>query len=80
MLLMDIPRFYLRESTGEAIQDAQSLGLSTLRQAGGSVVVTIPSNVLDRTNMAVDDAVVIHVSEDSISLTKLSEETQTDAP
>jgi hypothetical protein len=80
MLLMDIPRFQLRDSTGEAIQDAQSLDLSTLRQAGGSVVMTIPADVLDRTNMAVDDAVVIHVSEDSISLTKLSEGTQTDAP
>ena len=74
--MVDIPRLHLLDDGDEESQEAPSLGLRTLRESGGSVVVTIPPEVLDLTSMAAGDDVVIHASEDSISLTQLPEQSQ----
>jgi hypothetical protein len=55
----------------EQEERAHPLGIRTLRKSGGSVVVTIPPDVMDLVNMNVDDDVVVHATSDSITLTKL---------
>ena len=77
--MVDIPRLHLLNNEDGETQETQSLGLRTLRESGGSVVVTIPPEVLDLTNMDTGDDVVIHASEDSISLTKLPQESQAES-
>lgn len=72
--MVRIPRLHLLDGEDGETQQAQSLGIRTLRKSGGSVVVTIPPEVLNLTNMESGDDVVIHVSKDSISLTKLPEQ------
>lgn len=68
---MKIPRLqFLGDDEDNAIE-AQPLGIRTLRESGGSVVVTIPPDVVDLLDMEIGDDVVVHATEDSISLTKL---------
>lgn len=72
--MVDIPRLHLLNNEDGETQEAPSLGLRTLRKSGGSVVVTIPPEVLDITSLEAGNDVVIHASEDSISLTKFPDE------
>lgn len=74
--MVNIPRLHLRsQGGGEDEQEAaHSLGIRTLRRSGGSVVVTIPPEVVDLVDMDVGDDVVVHAASDSISLTKLPEQ------
>lgn len=76
--MVDIPRLHLLNNEDGETQEAQSLGLRTLRKSGGSVVVTIPPEVLDITSLEAGNDVVIHASEDSISLTKFPDETSSE--
>lgn len=73
-----IPRLHFHNDEEGEEQETQTLGIRTLRKTGGSVVVTIPPKVLDLTNMEPGDDVVIHVSEVSISLTKLPEQNESE--
>lgn len=74
--MVDIPRLQLLNSSeDEEQQPAHPLGIRTLRQSGGSTVVTIPPDVLDLVDMGVGDDVVVHATSDSITLTKLDDET-----
>lgn len=72
--MVRIPRLHLLDGEEGEKQEVQPLGIRTLRESGGSVVVTIPPDVLSLTNMEAEDDVVIHASEESISLTKLPEQ------
>jgi len=70
--MVNIPRLrFLGEDDTE--EEAHPLGIRTLRQSGGSVVVTVPPRVIELVEMEVGDDVVIHATEESISLTKLSD-------
>lgn len=70
--MVKIPRLqFLGDDTPK---EAQPLGVRTLRESGGSVVVTIPPDVVDLVDMEVGDDVVVHATEDSISLTKFPEQ------
>lgn len=75
--MVNIPRLHLLSRDDEDEQEEQaahSLGIRTLRRSGGSVVVTIPPEVVDLVDMDVGDDVVIHAASDSISLTKLPDQ------
>lgn len=73
--MVNIPRLrLLNRGDDEEEQAAHSLGIRTLRKSGGSVVVTIPPEVVDLVDMDVGDDVVVHATSDSISLTKLPDQ------
>ncbi|MFB6130736.1 MAG: AbrB/MazE/SpoVT family DNA-binding domain-containing protein [Salinigranum sp.] len=69
--MVDIPRLHFLGENEEEKEAAHSLGIRTLRRSGGSVVVTIPPEVIDLVDMDVGDDVVVHAASDSITLTKL---------
>jgi len=71
--MVDIPRLHFLNEDDDT-EAAHPLGIRTLRVSGGSVVVTIPPEVIDLVDMDVGDDVVIHAAKDSISLTKLPEQ------
>lgn len=66
---MKIPRLQFLGDDEDTAIEAQPLDIRRLRESGGSVVVTIPPDVVDLVEMEVGD--VVHATEDSISLTKL---------
>jgi len=68
--VVTIPKLHLLDDDDER-EEAHSLGIRTLRQSGGSVVVTIPPSVLSGVDMECGDDVAVHASSDSITLTKL---------
>lgn len=68
--MVHIPRPHLHSENNE-LEDAHSLGIRTLRHSGGSVVVTIPPEVMSLVDMDCGDDVVIHATNDSITLTRL---------
>jgi hypothetical protein len=70
--MINILRLHLLDDTDDDQQYAHSLGIRTLRHSGGSVVVMIPPDVLDLTELNATDDVVIRAAEDSITLTKLA--------
>lgn len=71
---MKLSRLHILEGNDEETQEAHPLGVRTLRESGGSVVITIPPKVLEAANMQSGDDVVLHVAEDSITLTALDEQ------
>lgn len=74
--IVNIPHLRLLDSDGENgdEQAAHPLGIRTLRQSGGSVVVTIPPEVVELVDMNLGGDVVVHATSDSIVLTKLDRE------
>ncbi|MFB6301471.1 MAG: AbrB/MazE/SpoVT family DNA-binding domain-containing protein [Haloferacaceae archaeon] len=73
--MVNIPRLHLlSRGDDEEERAAHSLGIRTLRKSGGSVVVTIPPEVVELVDMDVGDDVVVHATSDSISLTKLPDQ------
>lgn len=74
--MVSIPRLHLRNEDNEQ-EAAHSLGIRSLRKSGGSVVVTIPPEVLALVDMECGDDVVVHAASDSVTLTKLAEEAET---
>jgi|GEM_PF-4288111 len=71
--MVKIPRLHVLSDDDDQ-KEAHPLGVRRLRKSGGSVVVTIPPEVLRLTDMEVGNEVVVHVAEDSISLTRLPSE------
>ncbi|MFB6154160.1 MAG: hypothetical protein ABEJ27_07910 [Halodesulfurarchaeum sp.] len=71
--MVRIPRLHITDDDdgGETDTPAHPLGIRTLRESGGSVVVTIPPEVIDLVDMEVGDDVVVHAASDTISFTKL---------
>lgn len=75
--MVDISRLrFLGDDEDEVAEEAHPLAIRSLRESGGSTVVTIPPEVLDLVEMDVGDDVVIHATRDSISLTRLDQETE----
>lgn len=72
--MVDIPHLHLLDGEDREEKTAHSLGIRTLRRSGGSVVVTIPPEVIDLVDMDVGDDVVVHATESSISLTQLPDQ------
>lgn len=70
---MKLSRLRILDGEEEESQEAHSLGIRTLRESGGSVVITIPPKVLEAVDMKSGDDVVLHVAEESITLTAMSE-------
>jgi hypothetical protein len=72
--MVKIPRLRYINDDEDDDTDPVPLGIRQLRKSGGSVVVTIPPEVLDFVDMNVGDDVVFHTTEESITLTKLPDE------
>lgn len=72
--MVKIPRLHIGDEDEKTNQEAHPLGIRTLRKSGGSVVVTIPPEVVDLVDIDVGDDVVVHAAEDAITLTKLPDQ------
>jgi len=73
--MVEIPRLRITgDGEDDPVDEAHPLGIRTIRRSGGSVVVTIPPEVIDLVDLDVGDDVVVHAASDSISLTKLPEQ------
>jgi hypothetical protein len=71
---MKLSRLHILDNEDDESQEAHPLGIRSLRESGGSVVVTIPPKVLEAANMKSGDDVVLHVAEDSITLANMPEQ------
>lgn len=69
--MVKIPRL---QFTDDDEEEAHPLGIRALRKSGGSVVITIPPEVINLVDVDVGDEMVIHAASDTISLTKLPEQ------
>jgi len=73
--MVSIPRLHISDNDEpDANEPAHPMGIRTLRRSGGSVVVTIPPEVIDLVDIDVGDDVVVHAASESISLTRLPEQ------
>lgn len=69
--MVNLPRLQIREDDANDDREVHPVGVRTLRRSGGSVVVTIPPEVVDLVDMDVGDDVIVHAASDTISLTGL---------
>ncbi|MFB6079523.1 MAG: hypothetical protein ABEJ81_00750 [Haloferacaceae archaeon] len=69
--MVDIPRLHLLDDDDEQGEETRPLGIRTLRRSGGSVVVTIPPEVLDLVDVDSGDDVVVRATDDSTTLAAL---------
>lgn len=67
-----IPRLHLLDDNDDR-QQAHPMGIRSLRKSGGSAVVTLPPKAIEFADMNPGDDLVVHATENSITLTKFDD-------